>query len=238
MYKLALTLVLSLLAVPAAMAETPQERLQEATQIFQDIMKSPDQAIPQELLERAHCAVIVPGMKSGAFIVGGKYGRGFAMCRREGKGGWGAPAAIRIEGGTFGLQIGGKETDLVMLVMNERGMNRLMESKFTLGGQASVAAGPVGRSASANTDAYMRAEILAWSRSRGVFAGLALEGATLRSDVDENQELYGKRLETKDILMAGMQPPAAARPLIAALARHSRVGEGASSADRVEPHRK
>jgi lipid-binding SYLF domain-containing protein len=227
-----LALTLCLAAVPA-FAETAQERLKEATQIFQDIMATPDKGIPQEILERAHCMVIVPGMKSGAFIVGGKYGRGFAICRQGGnRGGWGAPGAVRIEGGTFGLQIGGKETDLVMLVMNETGARRLLESKFTVGGGASVAAGPVGRTATANTDAYMSAEILSYSRSRGAFAGLALEGATLRNDLDENQELYGRKLENKEILMTGMKPPDAATPLIAALNRHSRYEEGKAGADR------
>lgn len=214
------------------LADSAQERLKESAAIFQEIMATPDQSIPQDLLDRAHCVVIVPGMKSGAFIVGGKYGRGFVSCRKSTNTGWGAPAAIRVEGGTFGFQIGGKETDVVMLVMNERGAKRLMDSKFTLGGEASVAGGPVGRSASANTDAYMRAEILSWSRSRGAFAGLALEGATLRNDIDENEELYGKRLENKDILMTGIAAPAAAQPLLSALNRQSRREQGGSSADR------
>jgi lipid-binding SYLF domain-containing protein len=231
MRKYAIALIAGL--TPALLlAEAAQERLQESAAIFKEIMATPDSAIPEELLGRAHCVVIVPGMKSGAFIVGGKYGRGFAMCRKDTNTGWGAPGAVRIEGGTFGLQIGGKETDVVMLVMNETGAKKLLDSKFTLGGQASVAAGPVGRTATANTDAYMRAEILSWSRSRGVFAGLALEGATLRNDVDENEELYGKRLENKDILMTDMKPPAAAQPLLSALNAHSRREQGGSSADR------
>jgi lipid-binding SYLF domain-containing protein len=233
MYRSVFTLTLSLASASAIWADSAQDRLQEAGRVFQEIMATPDKGIPQDLLERAHCAVIVPGMKSGAFIVGGKYGRGFAICRQGGaRGGWGAPAAVRIEGGTFGLQIGGKETDVVMLVMNERGMKRLTESKFTLGGEASVAGGPVGRSAGAKTDAYMSAEILSWSRSRGAFAGLALEGATLRNDLDENQELYGRKLENKEILMSGMKPPAAASALIADLNRYSRYEEGKTSADR------
>jgi lipid-binding SYLF domain-containing protein len=214
------------------LADSAQERLKESAAMFQEIMATPDKAIPQDLLDRAHCMVIVPGMKSGAFIVGGKYGRGFAMCRKDTNAGWGAPGAVRIEGGTFGLQIGGKETDLVMLVMNETGAKRLLDSQFTLGGQASVAGGPVGRTATANTDAYMRAEILSWSRSRGAFAGLALEGATLRNDIDENEELYGKRLENKDILMTGMKAPAAAEPLLSALNKYSRREQGGASADR------
>jgi lipid-binding SYLF domain-containing protein len=215
------------------LAESAQERLQAATQVFQEIMGEPDKGIPQELLERAHCVVIVPGMKSGAFIVGGKYGRGFAMCRSMGRHGWGAPGAVRVEGGTFGLQIGGKETDVIMLVMNENGMQKLLSSKFTLGGEASVAAGPVGRSGAAQTDAYMRAEILSWSRSRGAFAGLALEGATLRNDLDENAELYGKKLTNKEIVDTKIKPPAAAQPLLAMLGRYSFREQG-STADRVK----
>jgi len=222
-----------MVASPAFLfAETAQERLQESTKVFNEIMQSPDSAIPEELLEKAHCAVIVPGLKTAAFGVGGKYGRGFAICRRAGHAGWGAPAAVRVEGGSFGFQIGGSDTDVVMLVMNERGMDRLKENKFTLGANASVAAGPVGRTATANTDAYMTAEILSWSRSRGVFAGVALEGATLRNDLDENQELYGKRLTNEQILLSNMAPPPAAKPLVASLNKYSRFEEGTSSADR------
>jgi lipid-binding SYLF domain-containing protein len=232
MYKsvLALTLTLSPSLVSA---ETAQERLQVATQVFQEIMTEPDKGISQDLLERAHCVVIIPGMKSGAFIIGGKYGRGFATCRNAKHTGWGAPGAVRAEGGTFGLQIGGKETDVVMLVMNKSGMEKLLSSKFTLGGEASIAAGPVGRTGAAQTDAYMRAEILSWSRSRGVFAGLALAGATLRNDLDENAELYGKKLTNKEVIMSEIKPPAAAQPLLAVLSKYSFREEG-SSADRVK----
>jgi lipid-binding SYLF domain-containing protein len=213
------------------LADTPQERLKDATDVFKEVMATPDKGIPQELLESAHCVVIVPGLKKAAFGVGGEYGRGFALCRRPSGVGWGPPAAVRVEGGSFGFQIGGSSTDVIMLVMNEKGMRRLNESKFTLGGDASVAAGPVGRSASANTDAYMTAEILSWSRSKGLFAGVALQGATLRQDHDVNSELYGKKLDNKDILMSNMTAPAAARPLMAELSRYSRHEEG-SSADR------
>jgi len=202
-------------------AETAQERLKDSTAIFREIMATPDKGIPQELLEKAHCIAIVPGLKKAAFGVGGQYGRGFALCRRA-KGGWGAPGAIRMEGGSFGFQIGASSTDVVMLVMNERGMKRLLEDKFTLGANAAVAAGPVGRSSSALTNAQLSAEILSWSRSRGLFAGLALEGATLRNDLDENKELYGSALHNKDILMTSRAVPAAARPLVASLNRYSR----------------
>jgi len=201
-------------------AESAQERLGEATAILKEIMATPDSSIPQDLLGKAHCVVIVPGLKQAALVVGGKYGRGFAICRRE-RSGWGAPAAVRVEGGSFGFQIGASSTDAVMLVMDERGMRRLLEDKFTLGAEASVAAGPVGRSATAQTDLQLSADILSWSRTKGVFAGVALQGATMRNDVDENQELYGRRLHSKDVLMTGIPAPAAAQPLIAILTSHS-----------------
>jgi SH3 domain-containing YSC84-like protein 1 len=174
--------------------------------------------------------VIVPGMKKAAFVVGGQYGKGFAICRRRHMG-WGAPAAIKVEGGSFGFQIGGSSTDVVMLIMNEHGMNQLEKSKFTLGADASIAAGPVGRTAAANTDAYMSAEILSWSRAKGVFAGIALNGASVRPDPDANDQLYGKRLDSREILMTSMQPPAAAHRLTAELNRYSMREEG-SNADR------
>jgi len=144
----------------------PLQRLDEAVAVFQDIMATPDRSIPQDLLDNAHCIVIVPGLKKGAFIIGGKYGKGFISCRRQG-GGWSAPGTVRVEGGSLGFQIGGSESDVVMLVMNERGAAKLLSSKFTLGGEGEVAAGPVGREASAQTDAKMHAEILSWSRARG-----------------------------------------------------------------------
>jgi len=161
---------------------TAQDRLNEATTVFHEIMGTREKGIPEELLGKAHCIVIIPGMKSGAIGIGGKYGRGYAMCRNKSGVGWGAPAAMRVEGGSFGFQIGGQSTDVVMLVMNDRGMEHLLKSKFTLGGDASVAAGPVGREATAKTDATMRAEILSWSRARGIFAGVSLQGATLRNE--------------------------------------------------------
>jgi lipid-binding SYLF domain-containing protein len=195
----------------------PVKRLEEAAALFPEIMATPDKGIPQDLLEKAHCIVIVPGLKKGAFIVGGKYGKGYPSCRSKSGEGWSASGTVRIEGGSVGLQIGGSETDLVMLVMNERGADRLLSSKFTLGAEGDVAAGPVGRSATAQTDAYMRAEILSWSRSRGVFAGLALQGATLRQDLDDNNVLYGKKLENREIVTQGIRPPKAAGKLLALL---------------------
>jgi len=167
---------------------------------MKEIMATPDKAIPKELLESCQCIVIVPGMKKGAFIVGANYGRGFMMCRLASGTGWSAPAAIRVEGGSFGFQIGGSETDAVMLVMNAGGVQKLLSSKFTLGGDASVAAGPVGRTAAAKTDLQMHAEILSYSRSQGVFAGISLTGATLRPDDDVNAELYGKGVTNREIV--------------------------------------
>ncbi len=208
-------------AVQLRADQTPQERIQAATEVFSEIMSAPDKGIPQDLLDKAHCIVIVPGLKKGAFIVGAKYGRGFVSCRANGGRGWSAPGAVRVEGGSLGFQIGASETDVVLLVMNARGADRLLSSQFTLGGEGEVAAGPVGRSATAQTDASMRAEVLSWSRSRGVFAGISLQGATLREDLDANQVLYGKRLENRDIVKQGVTPPPAASSLLNVLSKYS-----------------
>jgi lipid-binding SYLF domain-containing protein len=194
------------------------KRLNEAAVVFSEIMATPDKGIPQDLLADAHCIVIVPSLKTAAFLVGGKYGKGYVSCRHNG--GWSAPGTVRIEGGSVGFQIGGSMTDLVMLVMNEGGENKLLSSKFTLGAEGSVAAGPVGRTATAQTDLQMKAEILSWSRSQGVFAGLALEGATLRQDLDDNAELYGKRLENREIVTTSVRPPEAAAKLLALLDKY------------------
>jgi len=199
----------------------PAKRLDEASAVFSEVMAAPDKGIPQELLEKAHCIVIVPDLKTGAFIVGGKYGKGYMSCRNKSGTGWSAPGTVRIEGGSVGFQIGGSSTDLIMLVMSERGADKLLESKFTLGAEGSVAAGPVGRTATAQTDAQMHADILSWSRSQGLFAGLALEGATLRQDLDDNATLYGKKLENRDIVTKGIRVPKAAAKLIALLNRYS-----------------
>jgi len=196
------------------------KRLASAAEVFQEIMQSADRAIPQKLLDKAECVIIVPGLLKGAFLVGGKYGRGFVVCRREAAG-WGPPAAIRVEGGSFGLQIGGAETDVVMLVMNQRGVGRLSQSRFTLGADASVAAGPVGRQATAETDALMTAEILTWSRSRGVFAGVSLQGATLRPDNGVNTELYQQSWGIKEIVQSGLETPEAGRELLKLLNKYS-----------------
>src|SRR6185369_5742706 len=176
------------------------KRLNEAAAVFSEVMGAPDKGIPQEMLEHAHCIVIVPDLKTAAFIVGGKYGKGVLSCRNKVGPGWSAPGTVRIEGGSVGFQIGGSSTDLIMLVMNARGADKLLSSKFTLGAEGSVAAGPVGRTATAQTDAQLHADILSWSRSQGLFAGVALEGATLRQDLDDNANIYGQRLENRAIV--------------------------------------
>lgn len=197
------------------------KRLNDAAVVFSEIMDAPDKGIPQELLEKAHCIVIVPDLKTAAFVIGGKYGKGYVSCRNKSGGGWSAPGTVRIEGGSVGFQIGASSTDLIMLVMSERGADKLLASRFTLGAEGSVAAGPVGRTVTAQTDAQMRAEILSWSRAQGLFAGVALEGATLRQDLDDNKKLYGKPLENRAIVTTGVRAPQAAAKLLALLDRYS-----------------
>jgi lipid-binding SYLF domain-containing protein len=196
---------------------TPGVRFQDAANVFSEIASASDKGIPGDLLEKAECVGVVPAIKRGAFVVGGKYANGYVVCRTGGNH-WSGPAAIRIEGGSFGVQIGGSEADLVFLVMTRQGKERLAQTKFTLGGDASAMAGPVGRTASANTDAWMHSELLSWSRSRGAFAGVTLEGATLRPDADENQKIYGHEISQKAILDGTVAPPAEALPLEQAVA--------------------
>lgn len=196
-------------------------RIREATTVFNEIMAAPDKGIPQDLLEKAHCVAIVPGVKKAAFIVGGKYGKGILTCRNLPKGGWSAPATIRMEGGSVGLQIGAGETDVVMLVMNKRGADKLMQSEFTIGGTAEAMAGPVGRTVTAETDALMRAELLGWSRSRGVFAGISLSGSTLREDKDDNRAVYGRPMTTQEVIRGTVTAPPEAKPLLAKLGKYS-----------------
>ena len=195
------------------------ERLDETANILSEIMATPDKGIPQELLDKASCVVAVPGMKKAALGIGGSYGKGFITCRQTG-GGWSAPAAMRVEGGSFGFQLGVSDTDVVMLVMNKNAENKLLSSKFTLGAEGTVAAGPVGRSATAQTDAKMNAEILSWSRSKGLFAGIALTGATLRADDDNNEELYGRKIRAREIVKSAKAPAETSR-LLGVLNRHS-----------------
>jgi SH3 domain-containing YSC84-like protein 1 len=197
------------------------DRLDASAETLTDMMRASDHGIPHDLIEKAHCVVVIPGMKKAGFIFGAEYGRGFAVCRRQGGSGWSAPAAMRSEGGSFGFQIGASDTDAVLLVMNEGAINHLLSDKFTLGGDASVAAGPIGRSATAQTDAELQAEILSYSRSHGLFAGISLSGATLRPDGDTNRELYGREATNREILTGDFKTPAAARNFEKALHRDS-----------------
>ena len=193
-------------------------RMETTVAVFDEVTKMGDRSIPEDLLKKAQCVAIVPGLKKGAFVVGAKYGRGFASCRTET--GWSAPSGIRMEGGSIGFQIGGTEIDVVLAIMNKRGVERLLSNNFTLGADASVAAGPLGRTAAAQTDAAMTAEILSWSRSRGVFAGIALEGATLRGDDDANLDLYGRRLDMRQILTGSTPVPPAGKTLVERLSKY------------------
>jgi lipid-binding SYLF domain-containing protein len=212
--RLALSTVGSVYAAPEYV-----ERLKNAADVLTEIMSTPDSAIPQDLLNKSYCVIVVPGLKKAGFIVAARYGKG--SCRKKSLVGWTAPGTVRIEGGSFGFQIGAAETDVIMLIMNERGMDRLFTSQFTLGGDASVAAGPVGRSISAQIGAFLTAEILSWSRSRGVFTGVALTGATLRQDVSDNRELYGKPLENREIIEGDLAVPKPAKALLSVLNRYS-----------------
>ena len=197
------------------------DRLDASAETLTDMMRADDKGLPQDLLDKARCVVVVPGMKKAGFIFGAKYGRGFAVCRRAGGLGWSAPAAMRVEGGSVGFQIGASETDIVLLVMNDGGMKRLLSDKFTIGGDATAAAGPVGRDLSAQTDATMKAEMLSYSRSRGLFAGISLEGATLRPDEDTNKELYAREATNREILTGDFKTPAVAAKFEHALNRES-----------------
>jgi SH3 domain-containing YSC84-like protein 1 len=214
-------LIVPLLALPLAAlaAESDTQRLNDSATVLKEIMNAGDKAIPSDLFHKAYCVVVIPNMKKGGFLVSGKYGRGFASCRNPNGTGWTAPAAMRVEGGGFGLQVGGESADIVMLVMSDKGMKGILSSKFTLGGEASAAAGPVGRDATAQTDATMHADILSWSRSRGVFGGLSLQSGTLRSDSDVNKALYGQKEENSDILSGKVKPPSDASTFLDTLAQ-------------------
>ncbi len=216
-------ILVATLAIVPLLAENNDsiKRLNEASAVFSEVMSAPDKGIPQELLQNARCIVIVPSLKTAAFIVGGKYGIGYLSCRLNKGAGWSSPGTVRIEGGSVGFQIGASETDLILLVMNQGGKNKLLSSKFTLGAEGSVAAGPVGRTATAQTDAQMGAEILSWSRTQGVFAGVALEGATLRQDLDDNADMYGKKVANRDIVSRTMHAPKAAARLTEMLDKYS-----------------
>jgi lipid-binding SYLF domain-containing protein len=197
------------------------DRLDASADTLTDMMHAADKGIPQDLLDKARCVVVVPGMKKAGFIFGAKYGRGFAACRRSGGSGWSAPAAMRVEGGSVGFQIGASETDVVLLVMNDGGMKHILSDKFTIGGEATAAAGPIGRDAAAQTDAMLNAEMLSYSRARGLFAGISLEGATLRTDEETNRELYGHNATNREILTGDFKTPVVAEKFKHALNRES-----------------
>jgi lipid-binding SYLF domain-containing protein len=202
---------MSTAAFAADRAIKVDDRLDSSADTLTDMMRAADNGIPQGLIDRAHCVVVIPGMKKAGFIFGAEYGRGFAVCRRHNGVGWSAPAAMRSEGGSFGFQIGASDTDVVLLIMNDGGMKHLLADKFTLGGDASVVAGPIGRDAKAQTDVELQAEVLSYSRSHGIFAGVSLTGATLRTDGETNRELYGHESTNREILTGEFKTPAVAR---------------------------
>jgi lipid-binding SYLF domain-containing protein len=211
----------ALITVPAFAQKTAAARLQAATEALKDMMNASDKGIPQDLLNKATCIVVIPNLKKGGFIVGAQYGKGFFTCRKPSGVGWSAPGSIRISGGKFGLMIGAAETDVIMLVMNQTGMQHLLSNKFEIGGEASAAAGPIGRDTSAMTDAQMHAEILTYSRQRGLFGGLDITGAAVTEDKDSNRELYGTAVNNKELLTATEKIPAEARTFINTLDRLS-----------------
>jgi SH3 domain-containing YSC84-like protein 1 len=196
------------------------DRLDASADTLTDMMRASDRGIPHDLLDKARCVVVIPGMKKAGFVLGAKYGRGFAVCRRPGGVGWSAPAGMRAEGGSFGFQIGLSDTDVVLLVMN-RGMRHLLADKFTIGADAAGVAGPIGRDAAAQTDVLLNAEMLGYSRSHGLFAGISLEGATLRPDEETNRELYGRDATNREILTGDFHTPAVAASFERALNRES-----------------
>jgi lipid-binding SYLF domain-containing protein len=205
-------------ALVMAQEETPDKRLRNSAATFHQIMDAPDAAIPRGLLERAACIVIVPGMKKAAFLVGGEYGRGFASCRVPGS--WSAPAQVRLTGGSFGFQLGADSADIFLLIMTQRGLERLLSDKFSIGVDLAAAAGPVGRDAKADTDVLLKAEILSWSRARGAFAGVSLNGTVVESDRAEATRLYGRPWSNREIIRGGIALPEAAKVLDDELARN------------------
>jgi lipid-binding SYLF domain-containing protein len=196
-------------------------RLNAAADVVSEMMAAPDKGIPKDLLDKAACVVVVPSVKKAAFVIGAKYGRGFIVCRNKNGRGWSAPGGVRIEGGSFGFQIGGSSTDVVMLLMNQGAIDKLLSSKFTIGADAAAAAGPVGRTASAQTDAQLHAQLLTYSRAQGLFAGVSLDGATLRPDDDANKDMYGRKMSNKEVVLGNVQAPASAARLLSELNQHS-----------------
>jgi len=222
--------LLAALALPAYAQEKEVERVENAGSVMKEILNAPD-SIPQNVLDKADCVVVLPSVKKFAIGIGGSYGRGVMTCRegKDFKGKWGAPTMMALEGGSVGLQLGGEATDFVLLLMSASSASSILSSKVKLGGDASAAAGPVGRSASAETDAAMKAEILSYSRARGAFAGVSLAGSTLRPDNDANKDLYGKKIEAKEIVLDGaVKAPPSASTLISTLDKASPVNKSKS----------
>ena len=212
-------------------ANKEQQRLENSGVVMQEIMNTPED-IPQQVMQKSDCVIVFPSVLKAAFLVGASYGRGAMVCRtgKNFKGPWGAPAMFALEAGSLGFQIGGQATDLVLLIMNARGAGSILSSKVKLGADASVSAGPVGRDASANTDAYLRAEVLSYSRSRGLFAGISLEGSTLRPDDDATADVYGRQLTAREIVLGGkVRTPASGRHLVAVLQKNSPRNESKES---------
>jgi SH3 domain-containing YSC84-like protein 1 len=202
------------------------ERIQNATQVFREIMATPDKAIPQELLESAKCIAIIPGEMKAAFVFGGSYGKGIATCRTAR--GWSSPMFIALGGGSFGLQIGGSSTDIVMIFTNDKGLRSLLSDKFKIGADATAAAGPVGRHAAADTDAKMNAEILTYSRSKGLFAGVSLDGAVVQADKSGDHAMYGEKVNRQEILDGSVRTPEAAGPLLRDIAHYARAEQASA----------
>ena len=210
-------MLISALGAACLCADNPEKRMRVSGEVLNEILDAKDRSIPQDLLEKSECVGVIPDLKRAGFIVGAKYGKGIVVCRTDR--GWSAPSTVIVEGGSIGFQIGAGETDLVFIVMNRRGMDDIMKDKFTVGGDASAMAGPVGRTGEAQTDAMMRAEILAYSRSRGIFAGVSLEGATLRPDHKDNREMYGRDVTQREILTGAVPRPVDADVLYSDLER-------------------
>jgi len=232
--KLTLGVCILFVASSAFAANKEKERLENSGTVLQEVMNVPDN-IPQELLEKAECIIVFPSVLKAAFVVGGSYGRGAMVCRtgEHFNGSWGSPAMYALEGGSIGFQLGGQATDLVLLVMNERGASSILDSKVKLGADASAAAGPKGRDASANTDAYLRAEILSYSRSRGLFAGVSLEGSTLRPDDDASADVYGRKITAREIVLGGKASiPPSGQHLVRVLQKNAPHNESAKASNK------
>ncbi|HEV3040513.1 MAG TPA: lipid-binding SYLF domain-containing protein [Candidatus Angelobacter sp.] len=229
MKRLLLSSLVALLCLVPAFAETEAERVQSASTVLNEIMSTPDKGIPEEILGSAKCLAVAPSLLKGGFVVGGAYGRGVATCRTSN--GWSAPAPFSIKGGSFGLQIGGQAVDLIMVIMNDEGMQNLLSSKFKVGADASAAAGPVGRHAEGATDWKMRAQVLTYSRARGLFAGITLNGAVISQDKDATRELYGRLVPFNTILTGAVATPSAGEPFIASVRKATNASENKTTSN-------